>query len=998
MKSKRMLVALFLALMVCSLQALAQDRVVTGKVTDAKDGSVMANATVQVKGTKTATQTDASGHYKIVVPASATKLLVTSVGYGDLEVNISGNTVDVQLSATTVQLSDVIVIGYGTARKKDLTGSVSVVTAKDFNKGPITTPEQLIVGKVAGVQVTSNSGAPGSGSTIRIRGGASLNASNDPLIVIDGVPLDNGGISGSANALSLINPNDVESFNILKDASATAIYGARGSNGVIIITTKKGKSGKPVFSFGTQASLSAITKEADVLSADQFRSIVNANGTAAQKALLGNANTNWQKQIYQTAFTSDNNLSVSGSLGKMPYRISAGYLNQEGVLKKDKLQRTSVNISLTPKFFNDHLSVALNVLGSQSKNKFANQGAIGSAVNFDPTQPVTSGSSRFGGYWEWLDPTSISGLKGLSPRNPLGLLLMRDDRSTVQRSVGSAQFDYKVHFLPDLRVKLNLSYDISKGEGTVFIPDSAAATYNRFQDAAGKWKSGQNNYYRQEKSNGFIQFYLNYVKEIASIKSRVDVTAGYEYNDYRTTNFSYADYSADGTKRPNSDPTYTVDKPQNTIVSFYGRLNYAFMNRYLLTATFRRDGSSRFSPSNRWGNFPSAALAWKIIEEPFLKGSRAVSDLKLRVGYGVTGQQDGIGDYDYISYYNLSSSTAQYQLGNTFYQMYRPGGYYANRKWEQTATSNIAIDYGFLNNRITGSLEFYYRKTKDLLNLITQPAGTNFSNQIVANVGDMENKGVEFSVNLVPVRKKELEWNIGFNFTYNKNNITKLTISDDPNYPGNLYGGISGGTGNTILINSVGYSRGSFYVYKQVYDKNGSPIDNLFSDRNRDGIISDKDLYRYKSVDPNVLLGFSSSVNYKKWSAGFVMHGSVNNYLYNNVASSTGTLRNILNPLNFLSNGSADILKTGFSGNGSQYYLSDYYVQNASFLRMDNISVAYNFGKVLHNKANLRAGAIVQNVFVITKYKGSDPEINGGIDNNFYPRPRVYALSLNLDF
>lgn len=998
MKSKRMLVTLFLGWMICSLQASAQNKVITGRVTDSKDGTIMANATITVKGSRMATQSDANGRFALTVPSSATKLIVSSVGYADQEVVIKGASVEVQLTSITASLSDIIVIGYGTARKKDLTGSVTVVTAKDFNKGPVTTPEQLIVGKVAGVQVTSNSGAPGSGSTIRIRGGASLNASNDPLIVIDGVPLDNGGISGSANALSLINPNDIESFNILKDASATAIYGARGSNGVILITTKKGKSGKPVFNFGTQLSLSAITKEVDVLSADQFRSFVKTKGSAAQKALLGNANTDWQKQIYRTAFANDNNLSVSGSLGKMPYRISAGYLNQDGVLKKDNLQRTSLSFAVNPKFFNEHLSVAINVLGSESKNKFANQGAIGAAVVFDPTQPVYSGNNRFGGYWEWLDPTSISGLKGLSPRNPLGLLMMRDDRSTVQRSVGSAQFDYQVHFLPELHAKLNLSYDVSKGSGTIYVPDSAASAYNRFQDGGGKWKSGQNNYYNQKRSNTFLQFYLNYVKELSSIKSRVDVTAGYEYNDYLTTNNFYADYSADGTKRPNSEPTYAFDKPENTIVSFFGRLNYSLMNRYLLTATFRRDGSSRFSPANRWGNFPSAAIAWKIIDEPFMKGAKAISELKLRVGYGITGQQDGIGNYDYISYYNLSSITAQYQLGNSFFQMYRPGGYYANRKWEQTATSNIAIDYGFLNNRISGSLEFYYRKTKDLLNLITQPAGTNFSNQIVANVGDMENKGVEFSVNMIPVRKKDLEWNLGFNITYNKNNITKLTISDDPNYPGNLYGGISGGTGNSILINSVGYSRGSFYVYKQVYDKNGSPIDNLFSDRNRDGIISDKDLYRYKSTDPNVLLGFSTSVNYKKWSAGLSMHGSINNYLYNNVASSTGITRNILNPLNFLSNGSTDVLQSGFSGNGSQYFLSDYYVQNASFLRMDNINLSYNFGSVLHNKANLRAGAVVQNVFVITRYKGSDPEINGGIDNNFYPRPRVYALSLNLDF
>ena len=999
MNVKRLLHLTILPALLFYLQAQAQERTVTGKVTDSKTGIALQSVSVIVKGTTIGTQTAADGTFRLTVPAGATTLVISNVGYTDRELKIGNGPLSIALEQSDKSLGEIVVIGYGSSKKKDLTGSVVSITAKDFNKGSITSPDQLITGKVAGVQITSNGGAPGSGSTIRIRGGASLNASNDPLIVIDGVPLSNSGISGASNALALINPNDIESFNILKDASATAIYGARGSNGVIIITTKKGTGGIPKFTFSSQLSAYGHGKKVDVLSADQFRTFVNANGNTTQKALLGTASTDWQNQIYKTAIGEDNNLSMTGSLKNMPYRVSLGFLNQDGILKTGNLQRTTLALNAVPKLFNDHLTINLSLLGTYSKSRFANEGAIGAAVNFDPTQPVYSGSSRFGGYWEWLDPTSISGLKGLSPKNPLGLLMMRDDRSTVQRSVGSAQFDYKLHFFPDLHAKVNLSYDVSSGTGTVKVPDSAASAYNRFADANGKLKSGQNTQYKQNITNTFLQAYLNYVKDIKSIDSRIDVMAGYEYNDYLTTNYNYADYSYDGTKRPNSDPNFALDKPENTIISYFGRLNYAYKDRYLLTATFRRDGSSRFSPAYRWGNFPSAALGWKIKEESFLKNVSAVSDLKLRVGYGVTGQQDGIGNYDYISYYDKSTTTAQYQLGNTFYQMYRPGGYYTNRKWEQTATSNIAIDYGFLNNRITGTVEYYFKKTKDLLNLITQPAGTNFSNQIVANIGNMENRGLEFTVNLVPVRKKELEWNVGFNITYNKNKITKLTVSDDPNYPGSLTGGISGGTGNTILINSVGYPRGSFYVFQQVYDKSGHPIDNLFADRNRDGMITDKDLYRYKSSDPTVFMGFNTNVTYKKWNAGLVMRANLGNYLYNNVASSTGTQRNILNPLNFLSNGSSDVLYTNFSGNGSQYYLSDYYVQNASFLRMDNIYAGYNFGKVFNNsKANLRAGVNVQNAFLITKYKGTDPEINGGIDNNFYPRPRTFVLSVNLDF
>ncbi len=999
MNVKRLL-ALVLPLLCFSIATFAQEKTVTGKVTDLKTGSPIAGASVLVKGTKLGTSTTTDGSFTLKTPSTAKTLVISSIGYANKEVAIGSGSVNVMLEEVSSNLNEVVVIGYGTARKKDLTGSVAVVTTKDFNKGVISTPEQLISGKVAGVQVTSNSGAPGSGSTIRIRGGSSLSASNSPLIVVDGVPLSNNGISGVANPLSLINPNDIESFNILKDASATAIYGARGSNGVIIVTTKKGKSGKPVFNFSTQASLSTLAKKVDVLSADQFRSYVNATGSNALKALMGNASTDWQNQIYQSAFASDNNLSVSGTIKsiKMPYRISGGFLNQDGILKTGNIQRTTLSINVSPKFFDDHLTVNLSLLGAVSNNRFANEGAIGAAVTFDPTQPVYSGNKRYGGYWEWLDPTTASGLKSLTPRNPLSLLMLRNDKSTVQRSVGSAQIDYKFHFLPDLHAKVNVMYDLSKGEGTVYVSDSAASSYYRAQDASNTYKSGQNTQYKQITSNKFLQAYLNYTKDLKSINSRIDITGGYEYNDYLSTNYNYADYFADGTKVKNSDPTYPYNEPRNTIISYFGRLFYAYKNKYMLTATIRRDGSSRFSPAYRFANFPSAALAWNIKEESFMKNSKLISDLKLRLGYGITGQQDGIGNYDYISYYSLSNTTAQYQLGNTFYQMYRPGGYYANRKWEQTETYNAALDFGILNNRINGTIEVYYKNTTDLLNAVTQPALSNFSNTIVANIGSMENRGVEFTLNTTPVLTKDVRWDFGFNITYNENKITKLTVSNDPNYPGALTGGIAGGTGNTIQINAVGFPRNSFYVYQQVYDKAGNPIDNLFADRNRDGIVNDKDLYKYKSPDPTVFLGVNSTIAYKQWSGGFVLRANIGNYMYNNVASSTGVARNILNPLGFLANGSTDLLKTNFSGNGSQYFLSDYYVQNASFLRMDNININYNFGKVLNNKANLRIGAFVQNAFVITNYKGVDPEINGGIDNNFYPRPRIFALSANIDF
>ena len=810
------------------------------------------------------------------------------------------------------------------------------------------------------------------------------------------MPIDGGGISGQANALALINPNDIESFSVLKDASAAAIYGARASNGVILITTKKGKKGAMKIDFSSQFSMSSVSKKADVFSAAEIRTIVNANGTSTLKSLLGTANTDWQDQIYQTAISNDNNVSMSGVVKNMPYRLSLGALNQVGVLKTDQLKRTTVGLNLSPTFFDNHLSLNVNYKLANSASRFADQGAIGAASAFDPTQKVYSGNNNFGGYWEWLDPNSANGLKSLSPKNPLGLLMQRQDNSDVVRQIASALVDYKVHFLPDLHVIVNSGVDIAEGKGTTVIGENAASTYKRFKDASNVFHSGVNNQYRQARNNSYLNAYLNYAKDISAIKSRLELVAGYEYQAYKTTNYNFSDRTFN--KTVVNSPNFAFDEPEYRLSSYLGRANLSILNKYILTASIRQDGSSKFNKDNRFALFPSAALAWKLKEEDFLKTNSTISDLKLRASYGVTGQQDGIGYYDYISYYNLGSNTAQYQFGNSFVSIFRPNGYYFNRKWEQTATANLALDFGLFENRVSGTVELYNRTTTDLLNEINQPAGTNFSNKIVANVGSMENKGVEVTLNFQPIKNKTTTWDVSLNATYNKNEITKLTISDDPNYAGARYGGISGGTGNTIFIQSVGYKRGSYFVYKQVYDNAGKPIDGLYADLNRDGIVNESDLYQYKGNDPQFFFGASSNVTYKKWNAGFVLRANVGNYMYNNVASSSGTLRNILNPIGYINNGSRDYLTSGFSGNGSNYYLSDYYVQNASFLRMDNINVGYNVGKVFHDKAVLRINANIQNAFIITQYKGLDPEVNGGIDNNFYPRPRTFVLGFNLSF
>ncbi|PAC29197.1 TonB-dependent receptor [Flectobacillus sp. BAB-3569] len=978
-----------------SIFAYAQDKLITGRVTDASE-EALPGVSISVKNKKAATISDAKGEYKI--KASTGDILVfSSVGYVKVEKTVSAaTTLNVSLVADNTSLEEVVVVGYGTSRKKDLTGSVTSITSKDFQTGAITTPEQLISGKVPGVSIISNSGQPGAGSTIRIRGGSSLSASNNPLIVIDGVPLEGeGGIAGASNPLSFINPNDIETFTVLKDASAAAIYGTRASNGVIIITTKKGKSGALRINFSSVNSFSTVAKQVSVLSADQFRTIVNEKGTVAQKALLGTANTNWQDVIYQTAHMTDNNLSIGGEVAKLPYRVSLGFQTQTGVLKTDKLQRTSLAFSLNPTFFNNHLKVDLSLKGSLQKSRFANLGAIGAAVSFDPTQPVyaTVNPQRFGGYFEWLDPNSPTGLMNLAGRNPLGMLEQRYDEGTPQRSIGNIQFDYKFHFLPELRANLNLGYDVSKGEGTVYVSDSSAIGY-----VVGG-KGGTNNIYKQTKQNTLLEFYLNYVKDLRFLKSRVDVMAGYSYNNYLTTNYNYASYTASGEKYPNTDPAFPFDKPENTLISFFGRANYSVNNRYFLTATLRRDGSSRFAPANRWGLFPSIALAWDLKEEGIFAKNETLSTLKLRASYGVTGQQDGIGNYDYYSYYALSAPNAAYQFGNSYYQGYRPGGFYANRKWEETASTNLAIDYGFWDGRVKGSVDFYVKNTKDLLNNIPQPAGSNFSAFIVANVGSMENRGVEFSVSTQIIRKRELTWNLDFNATYNENKITNLTVvPGDQNYVGFPSGGIAGGIGGQFaFINSVGYSRNTFYLYKQVYDANGKPLEGVFVDRNSDGVINQDDLYRGKSSVPKVFFGLSSSLNYKRWNLGVVMRSSVGNYVYNNNYSQSGVQNQILGN-NVLYNASTNYLTTGFKGN-SQQLLSDYYIQNASFVRMDNANLSYDLGKIMKNSnVNLRLNASVQNVFVITKYTGLDPEVASGIDNNLYPRPRTFSLGLNFDF
>lgn len=976
--------ALLLCFILITIGAFAQSGSISGSVTDDTNGPVPGTI-LFLKGSSKNAVADSVGHYTIHgISAGSYVLVVRMAGFEAQEKAItvgSGNVeLNIQLKTDTKGLSEVVVIGYGTQKKSDLTGSIALVSTKDFNKGPASSPEQLITGKVPGVLITSNGGAPGSGSTIRVRGGASLNATNDPLVVIDGVPVENGNVSGSSNALAMVNPNDIESFSVLKDASATAIYGSRASNGVVIITTKKGRAGdKLKLAFSTNNAVSKVTSFSPVLSAAEFTDVVKAHGTDAQVAMLGTDNTDWQQQVYQSALSTDNNLSISGSWKKLPYRVSIGNLYQDGILKTSNLKRTSGAVNLSPSLFDDHLKINLNLKGAVADNRFADQGAINAAVAFDPTKPVYSGNDNFGGYYEWMQNDALF---ALATRNPLGMLKLKNDASTVKRSIGNLQFDYKFHFLPDLHANMNLGYDYSKGTGNTNIPAYAALSYYN-------GKGGSYHHYEQEKQDKLFDFYLNYTKSLKAIKSSINATAGYSYQDFITTTPAFATLDGAG---DTTTAAGNYSKSQHTLVSFFGRLNYTFNEKYMLTATLRRDGTSRFA--KHWGNFPSVALAWRIKDENFLKNSKVLSDLKLRLGYGVTGQEDIGQDYAAVSRYTYGDAASSYELGDTYYKTLRAAGYDQNIKWEQTATYNIAMDYGFLNNRINGSVDFYYKKTSDLLATVTAPAGTNLTNTLFTNVGSLENRGVEFIVNATPIMTKDFTWNAGFNITYNHNKILSLSKVKSDTAVGFATGGISGGTGNTIQINSTGYAINSFYVYKQIYDKNGKPIEGLYEDRNGDGAITAADKYRYKSPNPTLYLSFNSNFNYKQWTLGFSLRSNIGNYIYNNQASNFGNYKSFQNAA-FLANMSSSVLKTNFA---NPQYWSDYYVENGSFVRMDYLNLAYDFGRIWHQKLGVRVNANVQNVFVITKYSGQDPEVFSGIDDKFYPRPRVYSLGVNLDF
>ena len=990
---------MFIVGLFLSVNTFAQQIVVKGIVKDTT-GEPIIGANVIVKGTTNGTITDFDGN--ILLNANKGDIIIISfIGYRSQEAQAAAS-MNIILKDDTELLDEVVVIGYGSVKKDDLSGSVVAIKAEEMNKGAVTSPQELIMGKVPGLSVSQGDGAPGAGSTIRIRGGASLNASNDPLIVIDGIPVSNDAAPGTPNALATINPNDIETFTVLKDASATAIYGSRASNGVIIIQTKKGTQDKIKVSYSGTFTAKDPYKRIETLDAQSFREVMQAQypeGTAQsadiQRILnvYPNQSTDWQDAIYQTGLSTDQNIGIAGKAGFMPFRISLGYNTEKGTLKTSKYERYTGAVNLSPKFFDNHLSVDINVKGTINKNRFADSGAVGAAAFFDPTKPIYDEENRYNGYWNW---GIVQGAQAdLATQNPLSLLYDRNNHGTTKRSLGNIQFDYKIHGLEDLHANLNLGYDVAKTTGRNFVNS------NSVQSSLDKTFTGlgQGNTWNNLRRNHLLDFYMNYAKNIESIKSNFDIMAGYSWQHFYYANHDIT-YS-NPTEDLGAKEGYTYDENErhyirddhrripyeNYLISFFGRLNYNFMDRYLLTATLRRDGSSRFSENNRWGLFPSAALAWTISNEPFMKATENVlSKLKLRLGYGVTGQQE-IGDYQYITSYSFSTNPNTTYLGTT---LLKPNGYSPDLKWEQTTTYNVAIDFGFLNNRINGSIEYYQKHTKDLLNTISAAAGTNFINLITANVGKMKNKGVEANVNAIAIQSKDFTWEVGYNITWNDSKITKLTTTFNPDYQG-----IDAGTNQK---HQVGEMPGTFYLYQQVYDENGKPIQNAFVDRNNDGQITEADRYlTHKSPMAKVYMGFSSQFSYKKWDLGFNLRANFGNYVYNGVASGNSTSNNY-GGKGFITNLYNGFQDTGFTLlNTSEQMASDYFLENASFLKMDNLTLGYSFQNLFAAKLSGRISASVQNVFTISKYSGLDPEC-GAIDSNIWPRPRTYTIGLNLNF
>ncbi|MBQ3812627.1 MAG: TonB-dependent receptor [Bacteroidales bacterium] len=984
---KRLLTA-FAVLCAACMTVFAQGGYqVKGVVVDAI-GPVV-GASVIEQGTSNGVSTGLDGDFLLTVSSADAIVEITCIGYASQTFAAKDVPASILLEEDTNFLDEVVVIGYGTVKKSDMTGSVSTVKADEINKGVITTPADLIRGKSAGVVVTAGSGRPGDGAMIRIRGGSSINASNDPLIVIDGLPVSNDGMGG-ADPLSSINPSDIESFTVLKDASATAIYGSRASNGVIVITTKKGsKVAKQTnVSVDLTTSVNTIAKYNSLLDANELRSLIRdfygLNSPA--EAAMGNANTNWQKEIYQAAPSVDANLSLTGRIGEnMPYRISGGATAQTGTLKGTEMERYTLSMNLSPSFFDKHLNVNLNGKLVAAHNNWVDEGAIGAANHYDPSKPVYD-PNGLNGYTTWYGTGGT--INTMATKNPVAILEDISRTGNTNRFIGNAQFDYKLHGFEDLRMNLNLGIDVASSKNTNVTNEGSESSYHNTSESG----MGSHEDYTYTRRNTTLEFYADYSHTFAE-KHFVDLMAGYSWQHFWSKNHTYKYRIAD-----NAEMTNTDGKGELYLVSFFGRANYSFADRYLITATLRADGTSRFQ-NNKWGIFPSVALGWNIKNEPFMKNVQKLSTLKLRASWGETGQQEVGNYYDTFATFLTINTPGSYYFtdGTSYAAPIVANGYSANLKWETTTTYNIGLDLGFWNDRITAAIDLYKRDTRDILNFVSVPGGSNLTNMLNTNIGTMTNKGVEFDLNTILIEKRDMSWNLGFNMAYNYNMVTKLTASDE-NATGVETGGISGGTGNNVQMITVGYPMRTFNLYQQVYDAQGRPISGVYVDRNNDGSITSDDKYLAHHPAPDFTFGFNTSFSWKNWTAALSGHASIGNWVYNNVASDTEMLADLYTN-NFVSNRVSSAVNSRFS---QAQYLSDYYLQDGSFLKLDNFTLGYTFPKVMEVSpdrfASLNIFGTVQNIVTFTKYTGIDPEIGDGIDNAMYPRPRTFVAGVKFNF
>ena len=972
---------LLFLLLLLPFSALAQSTL-DGVVLDAKTNQPMPGVNVNVQGTTTGTSTDLDGKFKLSKVNKGDKISFSFIGYKNEIVVYDGQkNIAVSLDEEPNLLQEVVVqIGYGNVKKKDATGSVSLLSAKDFNKGANVTAENLLNGRVAGLTINT-SGAPGSGSEIRIRGGASLFAKNDPLIVIDGLPIENTTGTGATSILSSINPSTIESFSILKDASATAIYGSRASNGVIIITTKKGGK-KLSVDYNFQYGSGQLVKTLDVFDANQFRQII-ADKLPGRVSELGTANTNWQKEIYRRTDFVDNSLTIRGNLFKViPSRLTVGNTYQEGLRLTNAFNRNNISVALNPSLFKDHLKLKLNANYSNERNRFTDA-VEGNAIRFDPTQPVYNTASIYGGFFEYYVPSN-SELIPQTLRNPVAQLLQTDDSGINNRFYGNFELDYKLHFFPAIRGVVNFGFDEANGERSKNAGTNAASSGSN-----NNIPYGTNEFTESLRRNKLLDAYLVYNKTFG--KAVFDLTGGYSYQKFEANKFETGN-----TNDPNL-PGGTTGFPRYSfetdvvLIGFFARTNLNYNDKYLLTLSYRRDGSSRFSKDNRFGNFPAAAFAWKV-KNDFFKESKIISDLKIRVGWGITGQQDIPAANDYLQKYNIGSGSSQYFFGPAATPIAISDRLSPNLKWEETTTTNIGIDYGIYNNRITGSIDLFYKNSKDLLVDAAVSDGGNFANRAWQNIGSFTTKGIEVTINADVVKGDSFNWNLNLNATKFERRITNLIYNADILLGDNIIG-----TGTQGQILSEGYTPYSFYLYKQLYNNAGQPIEGAYADLNGDGIINSKDKYIYKNPDPDATFGLASTMNYKNIDFSFNLRASVGNRIFNAFQAKNAEYDQ-LSTGGGLGNIPTSVLDTNFITRDN-VALSDRYVENASYLRMDNISLGYTFPKWLEGKASLRLFTGVQNVFVLTKYSGIDPEItNNGVDNAIYPRQRSFLFGANLKF